>query len=46
MQETVRYLWVLSRGPTMEEGTYAAILETAAGMGFDVTRVQKTAQEN
>jgi apolipoprotein D and lipocalin family protein len=41
-----KYLWVLSREPTMGEETFTGILETAAGMGFDVTRVQRTAQEN
>lgn len=38
-----KYLWVLSREPTMGEEMYARILEKAKGMGFDVTRVQKTA---
>ena len=41
-----KYLWVLSRETTMEEATYAGVLEKAASMGFDVSRVQITAQEN
>jgi apolipoprotein D and lipocalin family protein len=41
-----KYLWVLSRGLTMEEETYARTLEKAAGMGFDVSRAQRTVQED
>ena len=41
-----KYLWVLSREPTMDEERYAGILEKAGGMGFDTTRVQTTAQED
>jgi apolipoprotein D and lipocalin family protein len=41
-----KYLWVLSREPTIGEEAYAGILEKAKGMGFDVARVQKTPQEN
>jgi len=41
-----QYLWVLSREPAMDEETYAAILEKAGSMGFDVTRVRKTPQED
>lgn len=40
-----RYLWVLSRDLRMEEETYERILERARGMGFDVSRVQRTTQE-
>ena len=40
-----KYLWVLSREPTMEEDTYTGILGRAARMGFDTARVQRTAQE-
>ena len=40
-----KYLWVLSRELTMEEQTYAGILEKAAGMGFDVSQVRRTVQE-
>jgi apolipoprotein D and lipocalin family protein len=40
-----KYLWVLSREPTIREETYAGILDKAGSMGFDVTRVQRTAQE-
>jgi apolipoprotein D and lipocalin family protein len=41
-----KYLWVLSREPGMEEDRYARILEKARGMGFDVSGVQKTPQED
>jgi apolipoprotein D and lipocalin family protein len=40
-----KYLWVLSRDPAMEEETYAGVLERAAGMGFDIGRIQRTVQE-
>ena len=40
------YLWVLSREPTMPEDAYAGLMEKAAGMGFDVTRVRRTTQED
>ena len=40
-----KYLWVLSREATLEPGTWDRILEKAAGMGFEVARVQRTAQE-
>lgn len=39
-----KYLWVLSRKPTMDEQTYIGILEKAANMGFDVSRLQGTVQ--
>lgn len=38
------YLWVLAREPSMDAETYAGLLEKAGAMGFDVTRVQTTAQ--
>ena len=40
-----KYLWVLSRERVMAEETYAGILEKAANMGFDVDRVERTAQD-
>ncbi len=40
-----KYLWVLSREITMEEETYARILEKAASVGFDVRRLQRTVQK-
>jgi apolipoprotein D and lipocalin family protein len=40
-----KYLWVLSRTPTMDDEVYAALMETAAAMTFDVARVEKTPQE-
>jgi apolipoprotein D and lipocalin family protein len=41
-----KYLWVLAREPRMDEETYTGLLEKAGGMGFDVTRVQRTEQED
>ena len=40
-----KYLWVLAREPALAEGAYARILDKASGMGFDVTRVESTRQE-
>lgn len=40
------YLWVLSREPTMPEDAYEGLMEKAAGIGFDVTRVRRTTQED
>jgi apolipoprotein D and lipocalin family protein len=40
-----KYLWVLSREATLEPETYDRILERAASMGFEVSRVQRTPQE-
>jgi apolipoprotein D and lipocalin family protein len=40
------YLWILSRKPTMDEEAYGALLEKAASMGFDVSRVERTPQED
>ena len=39
-----KYLWVLSRTPQMEEGTYQKLTETAASQGFDVSRLMRTKQ--
>lgn len=41
-----KYLWVLSRQPAMEGEAYARILGKAESMGFDVSRVQRTVQED
>jgi apolipoprotein D and lipocalin family protein len=40
-----KYLWVLSRELAMAEETYDGMLGKAGAMGFDIGRVQKTAQE-
>ena len=37
------YLWILAREPSMDEETYAGLLERAGAMGFDVTGIQTTA---
>jgi apolipoprotein D and lipocalin family protein len=39
-----RYLWILSRTPSMAEGTYAALVETARSKGYDVDRLERIPQ--
>lgn len=39
-----RYLWILSRAPSLDEARYSEALETARKNGFDVTRLVKTRQ--
>lgn len=38
------YLWILSRTPSMDEKTYADLLETARVKGYDVARLQRIPQ--
>ena len=38
------YLWVLSRTPTVEAGAYQALLGRLREKGFDLTRLEPTAQ--
>jgi apolipoprotein D and lipocalin family protein len=38
------YLWILSRRPQMDEGTYEAILQRLKAQGYDLSRLQKTLQ--
>ena len=37
-----KYLWVLSREPTMDEALYERLMERAAAQGFDVERILRT----
>jgi apolipoprotein D and lipocalin family protein len=39
------YLWVLARAPALEEETFRAIVDHAAGQGFDPARLVRTEQE-
>ncbi len=39
-----RYLWILSRTPTMDRHLYAKLLETSRELGFDPGRIVKTGQ--
>lgn len=39
-----KYLWVLSRTPSLDEGTYKKLIEVAAGQGFDTNKLVKTQQ--
>ena len=39
-----KYLWILSRTPQMDEGTYRKLTEAAASQGFDVSRLVRTQQ--
>jgi len=38
------YLWILSRTPRMEDGTYGMIMKKIAGHGYDVQRIKKYPQ--
>jgi apolipoprotein D and lipocalin family protein len=37
-----KYLWILSRTPQMDEGTYQRLTGAAAAQGFDVGRMMRT----
>jgi apolipoprotein D and lipocalin family protein len=39
-----KYLWILSRTPTMDEAIYQRILERLPQKGYDPARLRKTAQ--
>ncbi len=39
-----KYLWILSRSPQMDEGTYKRLIERAEAQGFDSARLLKTRQ--
>lgn len=39
-----KYLWLLSRTPRMDEGTYTRLTEKARAEGFDVSRLIRTKQ--
>lgn len=39
-----KYLWILSRTPTMAQNTYQTLVATAISQGFDVSKLQKTVQ--
>jgi apolipoprotein D and lipocalin family protein len=39
-----KYLWILSRAPQMDEGTYKSLIEKAEGQGFNVAKLMKTSQ--
>lgn len=39
-----KYLWILSRTPTMSDGKYTEITQRLATKGFDVTKLNKTLQ--
>jgi apolipoprotein D and lipocalin family protein len=41
-----KYLWILSRRPVMDEGTYASLAERALGLGFDTSRLLRTPQSS
>jgi apolipoprotein D and lipocalin family protein len=40
-----KYLWVLSRTPTLDEDTYEGIVARIAEQGYDVSRLEKTRQK-
>jgi apolipoprotein D and lipocalin family protein len=39
-----KYLWILSRRPTLDDQTYNQLLVRAANKGFDIRRLVKTEQ--
>ncbi|MGZ5912612.1 MAG: lipocalin family protein [Reyranella sp.] len=39
-----KYLWILSRSPTVDESRYAALLSRLTAMGLDVGKLQRTVQ--
>ena len=41
-----KYLWILSRTPTMDEATYQTMVATAKSQGYDVSKLQKTVQNS
>lgn len=41
-----KYLWILSRTPTMDEATYQTMVTTAKSQGYDVSKLQKTVQHS
>ena len=41
-----KYLWILSRTPTMDEDTYQTMVATAKSQGYDVSKLQKTVQNS
>jgi apolipoprotein D and lipocalin family protein len=40
------YLWILSRTPFMDDGTYNMILDRAQSLGYDLTRLYKVPQRD
>lgn len=41
---TRRYLWILSRTPTLDEATYAELLRRIEAQGYDPDRLEQTPQ--
>ena len=39
-----KYLWILSRRPKLDDATYDSLVTSAARLGFDVSRLRRTAQ--
>jgi apolipoprotein D and lipocalin family protein len=39
-----KYLWILSRTPSLDEGAYRELLQRAAEQGYDVGRLERTLQ--
>jgi apolipoprotein D and lipocalin family protein len=37
-----KYLWILSRTPSLDEATYKRLTDVATGQGFDVSRLART----
>jgi apolipoprotein D and lipocalin family protein len=41
---SMKYLWILSREPRMDEARYGGIVERLRSRGFDVAKLQRTAR--
>ena len=39
-----KYLWILARDPALDPGAYEALVSRAAALGFDTSRLVRTAQ--
>lgn len=39
-----KYLWIMARSKTMDEKTYANVVERIAAQGYDVSKIQKIPQ--
>ena len=40
-----KYLWIMSRDPFLEDETYAALIDTAREMGYDVGKLKRISQD-
>jgi lipocalin len=43
--DSKRFLWFMSRAPTVDEDLYRKLVDAAAGWGFEVARLQRVPQQ-